>query len=119
MLKIALGYIFILMLAGCSSSDFVPSWQYKIKNTSDSIKVIELSEFLSQSKLLQVSFNVKNGSNITKKFRYKIVWFDNQKQPIDTLLSNWKNVAISGNNNVYLSVIAPNENAVNYKVLIN
>ena len=119
MLKIALGYIFFLMLVGCSYSDFVPSWQYKINNISDSIKVIELNEFLSQSKLLQVSFNVKNGSNITKKFRYKIVWFNNQKQPINTLLSSWKNVTISGGNNVYLSVIAPNQNAVDYKVLIN
>jgi uncharacterized protein YcfL len=119
MFKLVLSGILLLIFTGCSSSKIETTWQHKINNSLNSINVLELNEFLSQSKLLQVNFSVKNESNITKEFRYKIVWFDKLKQPIDTILSNWKNVTLAGNDNVYLTVIAPNESVVDYKILIN
>jgi uncharacterized protein YcfL len=119
MLKFIFSWIFILLSIGCASNQFNPSWQYKIENSLGAVNVLELNEYQTKSKLLQVNFNVKNESNVTKKIRYKVVWFDNNQQPVETILSNWKNVNISSNNIVYLTAIAPNESVSSYKILIN
>lgn len=68
--------------------------------------------------LLEIELVGENTTNYKKDLIYRIDWFDRGGHLINTVLSSYKKLIIYPKDRFRIQEIAPNPNAVDYKIII-
>ncbi len=95
-----------------------------VKVVDDSIKgdiaIEKISERInSESGLKELQVLGENETDKYMKLRYRVVWFDKDGFEIESIASNWVELPVYKNANFTIHIVAPNKNAVDYRLFIN
>ena len=108
--------VLLLALMSCSSSKQNYNIQPRVINTTKAVRVSTIVEQRSAGELLRLQTIML--SQFKTKVRYKVEWFNDSGVMLNTILSNWKVKAMLPKKPYSISFIAPNEDAVTYKIFI-
>ena len=119
LLKRMSGVIALLfLLSACADkSSYVKMVDDSIK---DDITIEKINERInSESGLKELQVLGENETDEYMKLRYRVVWFDNDGFEIESIATKWMEFPVYKNASFSIHIVAPNKNAVDYRLFIN
>ena len=84
------------------------------------ISIEKISERVNkESGLKELQVLGTNESSDYMKLRYRVVWFDKEGFEIKSIGENWMELPAYKNANFTIHIVAPNKEAVDYRLFIN
>ena len=82
----------------------------------DRIEVTNAAMRRNMSDILELQVEFYNKSYNTERFEYTVEWYDADGFKIKSNTDNWTKKAVAGKSNGRITAIAPNPNAVDFKM---
>ena len=117
MRKLVLIAVLALFFSGCADKSYVKVVDDSLKGDISVEKISERVNSESGLKELQVL-----GNNESKEYmllHYRVVWFDKDGFEIKSISQNWTELPAYKNANFTIHIVAPNKNAMDYRLFIN
>jgi uncharacterized protein YcfL len=108
----------LFLLSACADkSSYVKMVDDSIK---DDITIEKINERInSESGLKELQVLGENETDEYMKLRYRVVWFDNDGFEIESIATKWMEFPVYKNASFSIHIVAPNKNAVDYRLFIN
>lgn len=113
------GVIALMLLSGCATTQPKST----IAKVTDScivgdIKITDIKGGKREDGLMRTQIEGENLSGSYKQLEYKIVWLDDDGFVIKSILSNWRKFSAEANQPFYITNIAPNAKASDFRLYI-
>ena len=82
------------------------------------LKLSNVLEIVNKSGFMQVQVVGFNVSPTYQKFQYRIRWYDKNGLEVPSVINRWVDVPAFGNSPFNFQAIAPNEDSINFQILI-
>ena len=113
------GVIALMLLSGCATTQPKST----IAKVTDScivgdIKITDIKGGKREDGFMRTQIEGENLSGSYKQLEYKIVWLDDDGFVIKSILSNWRKFSAEANQPFYITNIAPNAKASDFRLYI-
>jgi len=108
----------LFLLSACADkSSYVKMVDDSIK---DDITIEKINERInSESGLKELQVLGENETDEYMKLRYRVVWFDKDGFEIESIATKWMEFPVYKNASFSIHIVAPNKQAVDYRLFIN
>jgi len=80
----------------------------------EGLEVRDARVIRNDSGIMELNVRLYNNSKVTKRFQYKVDWFDEKGALIPSKASVWKPKSVTGKSPLALREVAPNKDASDY-----
>ncbi|MGE9296931.1 MAG: DUF1425 domain-containing protein [Puniceicoccales bacterium] len=119
----------LLVFAGCQSVNTVeraeplanPSPLLSKVEITDSflgnrMKVVNVAQTIVSGDLLKVQAEIQSTSNHYRTFNYRFIWIEESGMAVQSPAPTWRSAQLPAGGVVYISDVAPNPRAVDFKL---
>ena len=112
------GIVALLLLSGCATTQ--PSTIAKVTDGCivGDIKITDIKGGKRKDGFMRTQIEGENLSGSYKQLEYKIVWLDDDGFVIKSILSKWRKFSAEANQPFYITNIAPNAKASDFRLYI-
>jgi uncharacterized protein YcfL len=118
-MKLALGFVIALLLGGCVSVTDQGPVRYTSHTLGQSFLIQEERSWVEPNGFTTILVVAENKWSITRKLRYRTLWFTASGKPVKTSMSQWQNRTVPPRGLLEISAIAPRAEATSYRVEID
>lgn len=109
----------LLLLGACAQLPQTPAeYQSKLRLEDDKVYVQRLHEDLLSDGSLKVGVVAASVVPFEQTVRYRTHWYDAADIPVQTVLSNWNTLKVSGNAPFEFVIVGPGSRAKRYVIEI-
>lgn len=115
-MKLALAPLLaVALLAACAPITVTPE-KYKdvVRLEDDKVHVVRIVESLTSDNILKVTVFAASNTAFDQTVRWRAKWFDGNGQPIDTAVTSWREMKVTGSTQFDFTAVAPGSRAVKY-----
>lgn len=115
MKKTLLPLLAAALLAACAPITVTPD-KYKnvVRADDEKVYVQRIVEAVTPDNILKVTVFAASNTAFDQTVRWRAKWFDENGQPIDTPLSSWREMRVTGKTQFEFTAVAPGSRAVKY-----
>lgn len=117
MKKILLPVFAAMFLSACATPALVPSdLASRVQFTDENVYVKNIQDTQTEDGIARVTVFGGLASKYARVVRYRLRWYDSSHTPIETALSNWREMNVDGNAPFEFTAVAPGKRAFSYVV---
>jgi len=106
-----------ILLSACATPSLVPSdLASRVQFTDENVYVKNIQDTQTDDGIIRITVFGGLASRYAKVVRYRLRWYDSSHTPIDTALSNWRELNVDGSAPFEFTAVAPGKRAVSYVI---